>query len=43
MEGTSCSVVHFVSVLAEIGLELFLSFLLGFSDTLGDGIGQQLF
>lgn len=43
MEGISCSVMHFVSVLAELGLELFLSFLLGYSDTLGDGTGQQLF
>lgn len=36
-EGTSCSVMHFVSVLAEVGLELFLSFLLGYSDLLAMG------
>lgn len=35
--------MHFVSVLADLGLELLLSFLLGYSDTLGGGTGQQLF
>lgn len=35
--------MHFVSVLADLVLELLLSFLLGYSDTLGGGTGQQLF